>query len=413
MKIDTTFTILTLAVVAISGNPAVYVFGREVAYVALFAVFLALWLLRSVRLTYKDKLSLGFFALLVTVQISSFGLVALKASIGFMITLGIALLAVRLIPEFQKRFVQVMYAISLVSFPFFIPRIFGVDMQRLFNFIRIPLGPNSIDFHIGVFNLRDEYDGIIRNMSMFWEPGAFAGYLVLALLFLIRDGKSTFRLSRQGLVLIVALLSTQSTTGYLTLMALIIYYLYKSDWAKRTTARLFFLPVLTLCLIGAVAIAINEFAFLGEKISIQLEEASRKDDFSRLNRFGNFLYDVEWIAQRPILGWSATPETRVLLDPEVAELLSGQGNGLTGFTVKFGLSGLLVYLLCVFSNTRRLTGSLPFSLFTVGIVSILLNGEQFLNYPLFLSLIFDTRNKVMPLTGRITPVDYKRTRMPV
>ena len=126
---------------------------------------------------------------------------------------------------------------------------------------------------------------------------------------------------------------------------------------------------------------------------MQVASAIAHDEASRVNRVGNLIYDLEWIADKPALGWSATPETRLSNDSETAELVAGQGNGLTGFAVKFGLVGLFIFLAFFAYGTRRISGSLSTTLFGIVVVCVLLNGEQFLGFPLFLTLMFVPRIK--------------------
>lgn len=400
MLINKLYVFLTLCVIAISGNPAMGILGKEMIYIGTLMIFMLLWSFKPLKLTRQDVLVLALFAFLTLTHILIFGFMVVVASLGFMIKMGIALLAVRLIPEFPRRYVAVMSVLSIISFVFFIPTFIGVDMQGIMAPVRLPL-PSILDnFHVGIHNLMDEYDGSIRNMGMFWEPGAFAGYLTLALFFQIRDDQPI--LSRQGVVLALALLSTQSTTGYLTFFALALFYVYKSGWHNRSAMKLMAMPLLVAVLVlGAYGTFIG-FSFLGEKLNAQFESAVIGDDASRLNRIGNLIYDLSWISNRPILGWSATPETRFPIDPDLAELITGQGNGLTGFVIRFGLVGLSVFLGSLAYNTKRISGSLSASLFSIIIVCMLLMGEQFMNYPLFLSLMFMPNETSLP--PRISPL---------
>ena len=368
------------------------VLGKEFIYIGTLTIFLLFWLLKPLEFTKNDKLILGMFFTLNLIHVLIFGSIVIYASLGFIIKLSIAMLAVKLIPNFSRHYINVMYFLAFISFFFWIPLLFDIDMQGLFSGIRVPVISDD-HYHIGLYNLRGEYDGAIRNMGMFWEPGAFAGYLILALFFMMRGGDFNAVLSRRGLVLVAALLSTQSTTGYIAFMVLAVFYAYNACLVKGKIAKLFIFPTLVIVLIGIVYVAINQVSFLGEKIDEQFQSASVGDDASKINRFGNFLYDLEWISNRPLLGWSANPATRYVSDGEAAELVNGQGNGLTGFTVKFGLIGLLVFFRFFARTTRMITGSVSDAFFGIAIVCVLLNGEQFLNFPMFLSLLFIPRDR--------------------
>jgi len=405
MKISKLYPFLIFLVIAISGNPAIGVLGTETVYIGSLLIFIGLWLYKPVKFKTQDALIFGIFTLLILTHALFFGLFIVNASLGFLVKLGIAFLATRLIPDFTFRYVTTMYVLSLISFVFWLPLFFGVDMRSIFSALRVPL-INSDHFTIVIANLRSEYDGSIRNMGMFWEPGAFAGYLILALFFLSRDHQNNPKILKQGLVLSAALLSTQSTTGYLAFMALSIMYANNTDWVKSTRAKLLVLPTFLIVMVGAIIISVNQLDFVGQKISGQFESTTRGDAASRINRIGNFLYDLEWILKSPIIGWSATPETRFLIDPEVEELVSAQGNGLTGFAVKFGLIGLAVFIFSFGYVTMQITGSLYTSLIGVLLMCILLFGEQFLNFPIFLSLMFlpkrksKSRNSLLTCNGQ-------------
>ena len=390
------YSLLTLLVIVISGDPAISVLGKYAVYIGTLIIFLSLWLVNPIRLRKQDGFVVVLFFLLTFTHVFSFGSMVIPATIGFLIKIIIAMLAVRLIPGFSRRYVAVMYYFSLLSFVFWVPSYFGVNMQSIFSSIRVPL-PNDDYFSIGIYNFGLPYYGPVRNYGIFWEPGAFAGYLVLALFFLLRDCKNKHKLLKQGLVLIASLLSTQSTTGYIVFMVMILYFTYVYVRTKRSVLRLILFPALVVAVVGGAYFAMTEFSFLGEKINIQLKSASAGDDASRINRFGNFLYDLDSIASRPIFGWSATPETRDLSEPGVADLIALQGNGLTSFAVRFGLVGLVIFFGFFAYNMRRETGSVSIVILGTVIVCLVLNGEQFLNYPMFLTLMFMPDNKFKPL----------------
>lgn len=407
MTINRFYLFLTFLVIAISGNPAMDVLGKEIVYIGTLMIFMVLWWFKPLRLTRQDVLIFGLFALIALTHVISFGAMVFAASMGFLIKLGIAMLAVRLIPEFPHRYVSVMYVLSITSFVFFIPLYFGVDMRSLFSEVRAPLPLESIHYHIGIYNLRGEYDGSVRNMGMFWEAGAFAGFLILALFLLIRDGQLKAIYSKQGWVLIAALLSTQSTTGYIAFLVLAVFYVYSMNWIKNVAVKWVVFILSTLVLLYGALLLFSHISFLGEKITAQIQSATLLDESSRINRIGNFIYDKKWIVDRPIFGWSANPETRLTIDPEVLDLVAGQGNGLTGFTIKFGLFGIALFVLFFAYSTHRISGSLQVVMFGVAIVGLLLNGEQFLNFPMFLSLMFLPKKKLGSLPRQSVLIAHK------
>jgi hypothetical protein len=390
------YLLLTLLVVAISGNPALGLLGKETVFIGALGIFVVIWFLRPLKMAARDLMIFGLFAALVVVHMFDFGAIALAASLGFLVKLAIALLAARLIPDFTNKFISVMFSLAVLSLLFYVPVQLGIDLPELLGRIRVPLdNPGMVDIAIHNFHVPDQRT---RNCGMFWEPGAFAGYLILALFFMIRNGQNEGVRSKRGVVLLAALLSTQSTTGYLALAVLSMLYIVNARWVRSLSAKAVVIPMFLAAFALIAWVSFSQLNFLGDKIGSQIDVVNSGDDRGRVNRIGNFLYDLKWIAEKPVFGWSATPETRLSDDAEVADLVVAQGNGLTGFAVKFGLLGLFSFLGFSAYCTRRITGSWLAAYFGTVILCVLLNGEQFLGFPVFLTLMFEWRPKFRELS---------------
>lgn len=387
MSIGRFYPFLTFLVILISGNPAIEILGQGLVYIGTFIIFFSFWYFKPSRITPRDLCIFLLFTSLVLAHLLIYGLIVVNASLGFLIKLSIALLAVRIIPDFQRRCIRIMVILSSISLILFIPSILNVNLTELLSAFKLPL---SGYYHIGLYNLRTEEDGTLRNSGMFWEPGAFAGYLILALLFLMSNISAyTYADKRKySFILVTTLLSTQSTSGYLALVIMLTFVMLKFNIIKNKSLKILIIPFILLTFAAVFYVAFDKFSFLGEKISDQILEVLQGEDTGRINRFGNFLYDWEWISERPIFGWSATPVTRQSFDSEVLDLIAVQGNGLTGFVVKFGLFGFFSFLWFFSKATRYVSKSAAVQWFGVGLICLLLNGEQFLSYPLFLSLMF-------------------------
>lgn len=384
------YFLLTLLIIVISGNPAVDYFNKEAVIILPAVVMLGWAIYKRVKVTRRDFLVLVFFSAIYLVHLIEFGAMTLSSSLGMLLRMLTALIAVRVIPDFAAKYVSVMYGLAIMSLVFFIPNWLGMDLQSMFAPISIPLGPD--DINIGLHNFTPGHNEmLIRNKGFFWEPGAFAGYLILALLFTLKAVEQVPR--RYFFVLIVALLSTQSTTGYLAfLVVATTLYLMRTTKRSGSGGRLAAaLAVVVFALIAAAAF--NKLPFLKEKITEQFEEAQAGEGKYHLGRYGNFLYDLDYIADRPIFGWSARSETRQV----DAEEIAGQGNGFSGFAVKYGVVGLLGFLFFSFTALLKLYGNKRIAAVAIITIIILLNGEQFLGFPLFLSLMFVLQRKAKSL----------------
>lgn len=381
-----------LLIVLASGNPVfAYLVGKETLVIGLPIMLLIYGLVRGLKVKKSDWIIVFIFGLICSVHLLTFGLPILAASLAFLLKLSAAMLIVCTVSDFPKMYVRLMFALAITSLIFFIPQVLLGDVLRKYiDVIAIPYSPSTL--HIGLHNFNPE-KFVYRNSGFFWEPGAYAGYLMLALIFSVgREIKVGKRLGldRTSLVLLIALLTTQSTTGYAALAIFAFAFVYLR-YGFRHVGRMLFVSTVVLSI--AYSAFVN-LPFLSEKIGGQFEKALYGEENSAKGRFGNAIYDWESIKERPLLGWSPKTETRVVVNTEVIDWAAGQGNGLTGLIVHFGFAGILVYVLMVYNNFFKLSSHVVYSVTSVVAVLMLLMGEQFLNFPLFMTLMFTGRSFV-------------------
>jgi O-antigen ligase len=273
--------------------------------------------------------------------------------------------------------------LALVSFAFWAPVFAGVDLPSVLARFRVPIEANLL--HIGVHNFHSAGE-VTRNSGMFGEPGQFAGYLVLALLLAIGETGPTR--NRKLLVLIAGVLSTQSTTGYIALgLTLLILAVARRLAEKGRLGYLTALPALAI-VVAVGSVAFETLPFMKAKILHQQHQVATAEDAANITRLGNLLFDLEYIRKRPVAGWSPRHETRAAEHSDILELAYGQGNGLSGFAVKFGLVGLLLFCVATYEQFFRKFQSVILGFSALSVIAVLLTGEQFLDGPLFLTLLF-------------------------
>jgi hypothetical protein len=377
---------LTFLVIAISGNTASTYFGEQETYVVTFLLML-IYAARQGKpfdkVIFVFPLIIGSLAVL---HVITFGYVALMASFGFLVKISIGLLSASLIDDFFRKYVRLMAILSVISLCFYLPTVVGIDMSSALSFLNIPFEKSSV-VHIGIHNFHQEYE--TRNCGMFWEPGAFAGYLVLALLLMPTLGKGRQFDKWEVIAIVAGLLTTQSTMGYITGMLVGAYFLADRYFRLGLVATLPFIAIAIVFIAGTVYFAVTELDFMGDKVQAQFFETQVASQGHEINRFGNLIYDLDFITQRPLVGWSGNPETRFAVDPELAVFIDGQGNALTGFWVRFGVVGWLALLIGLYRATFRREQSHIASFFAVGIFAGLLFSEQFTNFPLIYAFLVD------------------------
>lgn len=368
-RVQTRDNILVLLLIIFSGNPLA-IYSTEWLYGG-YVVILLLYLFMIGRLVitnYVYKWLIGF-VVLFSAQLAVVRTVSIPADINFIAKFLIAYITVWIC---GKRFCDVytrwIYTICLISLFFY-----------CFCCLNIAIPGIKFDRYItlGIWNYLPNKS--LRNCGMFWEPGAFQGFVMLAFLFNIDRLPWLWKNRRkQVTVFALAIFSTLSTTaygvvftfGFLMLMTSKLKFFYK-------------IVMIVVALFGAVY-AFYSFDFLGAKIQDEVEHAeSTGANKVNWSRTGAMLIELSNIARHPLVGNGFLMDSRY---KGFGELMSGAGNGLFGSINIFGLPMVIIYFIAVarsWRNTRR-----SYQLIVVVILMMLLFGEFFLNYPLFWGLLF-------------------------
>lgn len=270
--------------------------------------------------------------------------------------------------RFRGLYLNVMYFFAAVSLIFFFLEMFGIKVPDLF-----PVAPNRNS--ILIFNSLNISK--LRNCGPFWEPGAFACYIILVPLLYIdnlRDFVSNNK--KKVIVITLALITTISTTGYICLFAIIIYYYIKESKNKVLTYFVY-LPISLF----AIYYAYNNLEFMSSKIEEQTERTIDKEGEFTNTRLGSLLFDVYYIEKHPIVGNGLHEKTRYADHPMLWGENLGHGNAFSNYTAQMGIVAMLVYFILVYRAFNK-------KIIVPIIIILLFQGEQLMNYPLFPALPF-------------------------
>lgn len=278
--------------------------------------------------------------------------------------------------RFKDYYFNVMFWLSLVSLIFYS---FTIVADKAINFF----GDGIRYYSIGIYN-HISYNGefINRNSGPFWEPGAFAGYLLLIPLFFIDNLVQFWKINKfKVIILFVALLTTKSTSGYIVLFFIIGYLSFFK--IRYKTVKFLIIPIV-FCV---SFYSYNNLEFLGDKILQQNLSANRVVSSGKYSaaRIGSFMFDLHYIQKHPLFGNGLHSKTRYEDHPELQNRSLGHGNGFSNFIASMGLIFAFIYFYMIYMN-------LPFNrrdrIAFIIVLILLLQGEQYLNYPLFLGLPF-------------------------
>lgn len=276
--------------------------------------------------------------------------------------------------RFRIVFFRTMFLICLISLPLWI-------MQQTIGAVdglSWPLGKT-----IWIYCYRDSSD-IVRNCGFFWEPGAMGGYIALLTLLFFNDLTELYKNYKfKCLIIIATLLSTQSTGAYMSFGTILIVYLAVS---MRSKWKYVLLP---MCVCAAYFVY-NSLDFLSDKVESQNE--STQDlvwgEYSS-TRSGTLYFDLYYIVKHPFIGNGLHERTRLADHPALAQMLSqgevaAAGNGFSDTVAKWGLFFCVVYGWVFFRTNKELDAKRK--LFFLLLICVILQGEAFMNFPLFLGI---------------------------
>jgi hypothetical protein len=285
--------------------------------------------------------------------------------------------------NFRFVYLKVMYFFCAVSLVLWLLQVvFGI----VFDLFSIPSFKDVL-----VWSVRtDPYDANlleIRNGGPVWEPGAFAGYILLTFFMYIGNLKYLWKNYRnEFMVLLLALITTVSTTGYTIAFLILIYHLI-----RHTKFKVVLYTVILPAILFVTLIFYKNFDFLGGKIESQfnMAEVSGGETFSN-TRFGSFYFDLQYIEKSPFFGNGVDPHTRWSGHPNlIFDSINGNnlghGNGFSGFLASMGISAMLFILVNVYVVFKKSFGYKD-ALFIVFVFILLLQGESFFNFPLLFCL---------------------------
>lgn len=213
--------------------------------------------------------------------------------------------------DFRRFFVKIMVAIAFISLCLWvldlsytghgillsiansIPQ-FGADVIRDVEHSSASVSDLRTLYFYSVQNFQTGEIGlsIPRNSGPFFEPGRFTIFLTLALALDV-NLHSRRLLSPSGIILLLADITTFSTSGYLALAIILIGYII----SLRTGKSIKFVSVLFIIVICALA---TRLPFIYEKI---VTEFGRMDIAN--SRFGAMLFHLPQIMQSPFIGYGA------------------------------------------------------------------------------------------------------------
>jgi len=376
--------LLVIVLLLFSGDPIVRLMGKYAALLTSLTIFI--FFFKKIK---KDfyVLFLGIASgllILFVWQFALLGFVSWLGAFNYINTYLLGGLIIYLLAErFLYKFFIIVSYISIISLVLFIfINLLNIDVPG------IVWKADGVTYIIYTLVEQHHY----RNCGAFWEPGAFAGILTLCLA--LNVNQLPFLLQKHRLkvaAIVLALVTTQSTTGYFVLFLIGCYFLLFI--IKDKTIAFIVLPVFFV-----IGIAIySNAAFLQQKVEYQSGQTTvlAPGEFSN-TRFGSLIFDLHYIEKHPIIGNGFSEITRYADHPELIQLIQmgqnlGNGNGISNFTACLGIPFMLFYILLSFNAISGIDKKM--GILATFVILLSMFSEQWLSYPLFAGIMFIRNRK--------------------
>jgi hypothetical protein len=295
--------------------------------------------------------------------------------------------------NFFKIYEHIIAFLSLISLPLYFLQILNSSaiystissIQNLFNIPNMPWkGYASILLYTVNYG---QGSGVYRNCGFAWEPGGFATFILLAIIINLASNKFNYK-NKTLFVLILALLTTFSTTGYAA-FSLIFIWTFINHKSKR---KLILIPVI----IGFIFYGFS-LSFMKDKVyslsenpknllrSTSILSLKTGNSYS-LGRFAGLLMNWEDFKENPILGYGGHVEDtwRKKNNVRVASI-----NGLGRWMAMYGFVGVFIFIYAYLKSFKNLSKIYDFSnyfllFFVILIISFAFNIIQ---TPLFFTFM--------------------------
>lgn len=296
--------------------------------------------------------------------------------------------------QFKYVYLRVMFHLAIISLIFWgIAQVTG-DRYSIFD-----TGGRMKYYSLIIYCSR--VNEIARNCGCFWEPGAYGCYLCMLLIFFVNEMPKLVREHfLECVVLVAALLSTRSTTAWLTFgVFLLAYFVLKMrSWVKYAIIPAAFFGALTVY---------ETTEFLQEKVDAQtessLESGGKEWNASRL---GSLLFDLHYIKKHPFFGNGLDEKTLYADHPGLAYAIktgreAASGNGFSGQAKMMGLCFYAIFLYLFFKRNKHLSAADKILILLT--FTMLLQGEYLQNYCMCLTLclcVWSDPPKTLPVKSQ-------------
>jgi len=264
-----------------------------------FAILFILMRKRKKTISEEFIVVISLITIIFIVQKLQFGYGDIYNYSSFIIIFGIGYFLVKILGfRLPYYFVNVVYFFSIISLIFWLLSNISNGFYDFTSNIAFDLGTDESitneSFIMYAYEPNRSLFDLTRNNGGFWEPGVYATWLSIALLYNVIHKSFSDKKSK---VILITLVTTFSTAGYVALFLIIIFYLNKKTISPKAQILLKY-TILVLVIFSVVYLD-----FLGPKLVERYNfESSVSLSTPTAGRFLSARKSLYAISQNPVFG---------------------------------------------------------------------------------------------------------------
>lgn len=286
---------------------------------------------------------------------------------------------------FWEIYIEVITIFAVASILIFIVNVFAPGVLRCFPSVANTSGTVVNYVILGV---ADASSSIIRSRGIFWEPGTYAIYLLLAIFFTLFSKE--IRIKRV-IILVTALLLTFSTAGYISLAYLLFMWMLSRNVSNSIKGKFFLISIMILLIVSPFLGSVIEEMFINKFAGGILGSTHG----STVSRLASFVLNGEIAFENPVFGVGLTDIDSIFIEKTIDFFGYANRSDANANTVmfKFAAHGLIYgsvlvlgiwKMFCKISKSR----SVLVKMLLLGFVFLLFAGENLQNSILPYLLVF-------------------------
>ena len=259
---------------------------------------------------------------------------------GLLVTSGFLLVRVIPFDRFRTIFCNLMFILSIISVLTF------VVFEFIPSLIGFPFVGDNDNSFISIMFVSTHATHNIRTQSIFWEPGVFSSFILIALAFELLLSKKT-KLSHV-IAYLVALVFTFSTAGYLLTVLVIIPAIIEriKNYKLKSALQLSFIPIFFIALISVFLLSTTLANYLPD-IFTKIATRAR----SLTTRLYSPKINIEIFLEKPLFGWGIHGANTRYLEIAASEkyvgLIDAQTTTSLSLLSRFGILGIIFTLMII------------------------------------------------------------------